>query len=63
MGTSKYVREKDQKKRWKLSKCRDTQDEELEEEMFNGQGNEDAPKKEEEFLRQNMCAGRRACLR
>ena len=24
MGTSKYVREKDQKNRWKLSKCRDT---------------------------------------
>ena len=37
--------------------------EELEEEMCNWQDKEDAPKKEEEFLRQNMCAGHRACLR
>ena len=41
----------------------ETQEEELEEEMCNRRDKEDAPKKEEEFLRQNMCAGRRACLR
>ena len=71
MGTSKYVRETDQKTRWKVGNNKngrnevnaETQEEELEDEMCNQQDKEDAPKKEEEFLRQNMCAGRRACLR
>ena len=35
----------------------------MEGEMCNWQDKEDAPKKEEEFLRQNMCAGHQACLR